>query len=282
MAGVLTANLVYQKAKTDEIDRIRKLNVCGSSLSDIDVLRQFKNIEVLSLSVNDIAEIGAIGDLPNLTELFLRRNKIRDLNEIRHLSRLRNLQVANLSDNPVASQPGYRRFVIGAIPSLRVLDDVPVSASERQSSAQGQPNVGEGGGTPIGMQKPRGYSGFRGQGGAQQVPDHEDDDEDPEPQRGPPYGAMRGRTAPMSRPPFPSGSSCPPAAFVRVPHHYDPYTRPAGRPTPAQRSSGYSQRSTEAGPLEANVVEAIKLLCSKLSPASCQEIQEYLAGLESD
>lgn len=112
MAGVLTINLVYQRAKTDEVDRIKVLNVCGSSLQDIDVLRQLRNLEILSLSVNDIEDIQPLKDLSNLRELYLRQNSISDVQQILHLRGLKRLKTLNLTQNPICRDPNYRRFVI--------------------------------------------------------------------------------------------------------------------------------------------------------------------------
>lgn len=134
MAGVLTRNLVLQKAKVDDIRRVQKLNICAAQLQDIGVLRSASSVQTLSLSVNDIHELGALSSCVRLHELYLRKNQISDINQVLHLSRLRNLQVLNLSDNPVSHDPNYRYFVIAAIPSLVRLDDVNISDEERAAA----------------------------------------------------------------------------------------------------------------------------------------------------
>jgi len=58
------------------------------------------NLEVLSLSVNKIATLKEIGNCPKLKELYLRKNSISNLSEIRHLVPLNNLKVLWFSDNP--------------------------------------------------------------------------------------------------------------------------------------------------------------------------------------
>lgn len=44
MAGVLTDNLVMQRARIDDIRRVKILNVCGAQLQDIGVLRFAVNL----------------------------------------------------------------------------------------------------------------------------------------------------------------------------------------------------------------------------------------------
>lgn len=241
MAGVLTLNLVYQKAKCDEVDRIRKLNVCSSSLQDIGVLRHLKNLELLSLSVNDIDEIGALSGCSSLTELYLRRNKVQDINQVLHLSRLPHLQVLNLSDNPICRDSNYRSFVVAAIPSLRVLDDVRVTPEERQNATQIFPQL----------------AFFAPPSSA--------------------YAMPRGGAAPAATPPKPSSSCCHasrPASSHQDPHAFSP---PASSAYTVR--SGTAASTASAGPREAGVVQAIKVLCAELSPSGLREIHRFLDSM---
>lgn len=302
MAGVLTLNLVYQKARTDEVDRIRKLNVCGSSLQDIGVLRHVKNLEVLSLSVNEIEELGALSDLPLLTELYLRRNHVRELNQVLHLSRLRNLRLLNLSDNPICRDPNYRRFVIAAIPSLQNLDDKDIHGEERRAAQHVFPDLCHF------VPPSSAYSEFEGGSYAA-----------PQPRAVSPQQQRR-----TSAPPTHSGreSSC--DGHHHGHHHEDPYSRPpsrgAGRPPsgppryppppPAASTSGRRSdaapstammgeedgrqggryrsgvpssavSSSSLGPSEAGVVQAVKVLCAELSPSGLREVQRFLQSMQS-
>ena len=73
-------------------------------------------LEVLSLSVNKINTLKDVAHCPNLTELYLRRNEISNLSELKYLKDLGNLRVLWLGENPVASVPGYRLTVIKTLP----------------------------------------------------------------------------------------------------------------------------------------------------------------------
>ena len=83
MGKQLTAELVIARSKTDNLYLIKNLNLWGNDLEDIRLLRQMPNVEVLSLSVNKIASLKEFSNCPKLQELYLRKNNITDLTEIR-------------------------------------------------------------------------------------------------------------------------------------------------------------------------------------------------------
>jgi Leucine-rich repeat (LRR) protein len=70
-------------------------------LEDISILSEMPLLEVASLSGNMIKALGSFAQLQNLQELYLRKNSIADLTEIKHLSQAPHLRVLWLSGNPV-------------------------------------------------------------------------------------------------------------------------------------------------------------------------------------
>lgn len=64
----------------------------------------------------------------NLKEVYIRRNNISDLTEVAFLANLQALRVLWMSENPVSSMPGYRDYVIKALPKLVRLDNEGESA----------------------------------------------------------------------------------------------------------------------------------------------------------
>lgn len=309
MAGVLTINLVYQRAKTDEVDRIKVLNVCGSSLQDIDVLRQLRNLEILSLSVNDIEDIQPLKDLSNLRELYLRQNSISDVQQILHLRGLKRLKTLNLTQNPICRDPNYRRFVISSLPSLAELDDAVVTPEERRAAGQtfseapysvneysgldSDNDVYENSG-PVGdenMPRSRGHGGQKVQETSHRRVYTSEGGK-------PSQGTSSGRPLPRD-----TGSSIPPS------YHQDPGTRsqqpayqsqlrrsssdpPRYIPKAAGRGRGVGGGGSssgipptgsphETGPSEAGVVQAIKVLCSELSPTGVRDVLRFVQSLDS-
>ena len=102
MGKPLTAELVINKTKTESLHLVKNLNLWGNDIDDLKVLKQMPSLEVLSLSVNKIATLKDFSCCARLQELYLRKNNITDISEIRFLANLPNLRVLWLWDNPCA------------------------------------------------------------------------------------------------------------------------------------------------------------------------------------
>ena len=74
-----------------------------------------------------------------LRELHLRQNKVKDLAEIKYLTRLPKLTVLSLIENPITQIPGYRQAVIRMIPNLQVLDNVQVGCTSYEPEPEDIP-----------------------------------------------------------------------------------------------------------------------------------------------
>lgn len=107
----LTEQYVKAKTRLDRLDDIKNLNLWGQDLSDVSLLQQMPNLEVLSLSVNSIDSLKEFRHCSRLQELYLRKNTVKDLQEVRYLQGLRDLKVLWLCDNPCADHPTYRLLV---------------------------------------------------------------------------------------------------------------------------------------------------------------------------
>ncbi|TNJ28103.1 Leucine rich repeat protein [Giardia muris] len=132
----LTRSYVLAKTKKSDLRDVKNLNIWGSDLQDVSILREMPNVEVLSLSVNAISSLADFAQCHSLTELYLRKNKISDLREVVYLRGLRNLSVLWLCDNPIASDPQYRSYLIRALPQLKRLDDADITPAELQEASR--------------------------------------------------------------------------------------------------------------------------------------------------
>lgn len=65
----------------------------GQGIDDVSILRRLQNVEVLSLSINHISSLRPFGHCKALRELYLRKNEVALIEELRFLARLPNLQV---------------------------------------------------------------------------------------------------------------------------------------------------------------------------------------------
>lgn len=130
----LTEEMVIARSKQSDLSVIKKLNCWGAELGDVSLLRRMPNVEVLALSINKIRTLGDFAGCRRLRELYVRKNEIRDLNEIRHLRRLPDLTSLWLDENPCTQHPEYRMTVLRNLPNLEKLDNVPVLPEEVQEA----------------------------------------------------------------------------------------------------------------------------------------------------
>jgi len=134
MSKKLSRELIAQKVKSDRIESIRNLNLWGSNIEDISILEEMPSLEVVSLSVNKIRTLKPFANLQNLRELYLRKNLITNLNEIKYLTDCQNLTVLWLSENPICDNQNYRAVVICILPQLQKLDDIAITEQEREKA----------------------------------------------------------------------------------------------------------------------------------------------------
>ncbi|XP_005999160.1 cilia and flagella associated protein 410 isoform X2 [Latimeria chalumnae] len=106
----LTKKVVLARAKASDLDSIKKLNCC----------------------VNNISSLEDFSHCQNLTELYLRKNSIRKLEELHHLKPLPRLRVLWLAENPCCGQDPqkYRMTVLRNLPHLQKLDNQAVTEDE--------------------------------------------------------------------------------------------------------------------------------------------------------
>ena len=57
MQNPLTKELVIEKCKKSNFNEIKNINLWGTNLDDISIIRQLVNLEVVSLSVNQISTL---------------------------------------------------------------------------------------------------------------------------------------------------------------------------------------------------------------------------------
>ncbi|XP_062573207.1 cilia- and flagella-associated protein 410-like [Saccostrea cucullata] len=132
----LTEGLVLARTRAVDLDGVKKLNFWGSEISDISVVRSMPNLEVCSVSVNSITTLADFARCKQLTELYIRKNKIENLAEIYYLKNLPRLRNLWLADNPCADRKNYRQTVLRTLPSLQKLDNVVVTEEERKEAEE--------------------------------------------------------------------------------------------------------------------------------------------------
>ena len=156
MGKQLTAEMILMRCKTDKLHTIKNLNLWGNELEDISILEQMPNVEILSLSLNKISSLTFFRNCQKLTELYLRKNNINDLGELRYLQHLSALKVLWLWDNPCSEHQLYRPYIIKNLPNLQKLDNTAITPEERDAAFKMDITEDQiyATGTPIPMDKP--------------------------------------------------------------------------------------------------------------------------------
>lgn len=62
----LTADLIVEKCKKNNFKEIKNINLWGSNIDDIQIIRQLTNLEVVSLSVNKISTLADFAGCPRI------------------------------------------------------------------------------------------------------------------------------------------------------------------------------------------------------------------------
>lgn len=119
-------------------NEIRRLNaekpeMCLYRVLEDVMWKSPANLTWIDLSYNYLVTIDEeILKFPNLQNLYLQYNYIKDLGEVRKLQKLKNLKSVNLFGNPIEQVPGYRLWILGALyednDTLKKLDQVVVTA----------------------------------------------------------------------------------------------------------------------------------------------------------
>ena len=134
MLKKLTIDFIATRVKSDRIENIKSINFWGNDLEDISILKQMPNLEVISLSVNKIRTLRDFGGLKKLRELYLRKNLISDIDEIKHLATCPNLLILWINENPIVECKNYRLLIISFLPQLTKLDDNLITPEEKKQA----------------------------------------------------------------------------------------------------------------------------------------------------
>ncbi|RNF04690.1 Protein C21orf2 [Trypanosoma conorhini] len=131
---VLREQTVLERTKAESLLEVRNLNLWGEGLTDVSVVEKIPGIEVLALAANQLTTLRPFSTCTSLRELYLRKNYIKSLAEVKYIKGLPKLHTLWLMDNPCAKSPNYRSFVIRCCPHLKQLDDIEVTEREREEA----------------------------------------------------------------------------------------------------------------------------------------------------
>ena len=131
MNNILTLNDILNKSKFKNIIEIKNINFWGLNLENIDIISELPNLESAAFSINKINSLKSFINCKNLKELFIRKNNISSLIDIKYLIPLKKLKILWLTDNPITNIKDYRKKIIYLLPQLEKLDEIDITNEEK-------------------------------------------------------------------------------------------------------------------------------------------------------
>jgi len=127
-------NILRARSRGQNVTNVRNINLSNLNLCDMTIVSQMPYIEIFMLNRNEISSLKYFSGCLYLREMHLRDNRIDNVEEFKHLKDLHDLSVLSVEGNPFTKQHvfTYRRLILRILPRLTKIDDVEVSAEERQ------------------------------------------------------------------------------------------------------------------------------------------------------
>ena len=75
----LSEEMIMARTRVSDMAHVKKLNCWGADLTDVSVLRKLRNVEVLSLSVNNITTLADVQDCKNLQVKIVHSRVFQDI-----------------------------------------------------------------------------------------------------------------------------------------------------------------------------------------------------------
>ena len=109
-------------------DNSKRISFNSRKLKNMPIVKNYKQIEILSLNDNDISSLSFCQYLLNLKELYMKNNNISDLREIDYLSLCKNLHTIYLKGNPIQLNDIqlYMKRIKKVVPSIKIIDGVKI------------------------------------------------------------------------------------------------------------------------------------------------------------
>ncbi|XP_055643623.1 protein tilB isoform X2 [Toxorhynchites rutilus septentrionalis] len=105
-------------------------------ISKIENLQKLKKLQYLNLAINNIERIENLEPLESLHKLDLTLNFIGELSSVESLRNNHSLRELFLTGNPCTDYPGYRDYVMCALPQLDSLDGQEITITDRLKASR--------------------------------------------------------------------------------------------------------------------------------------------------
>ena len=135
----ILSNLKYLNVSHNQITNIlpiknkvlKQLNLSFNCINSLEHLNNnLYNLKMINLANNQLSKLDGLHKLLNINEIYLANNVITQINEIYHLQYLSQLDVLDLTGNPIQNLADYRLRIIYLLPNLISLDHCIITKEE--------------------------------------------------------------------------------------------------------------------------------------------------------
>lgn len=116
--------------------QLRILLLQNNQILKIENLHKLKRLVYLNLALNNITVIENLSGCESLAKLDLTVNFIENVRDVRTLRSNIFLKELYLVGNPCSSRPGFRDYVVGCLPQLKILDSFEIMKSDQIVATQ--------------------------------------------------------------------------------------------------------------------------------------------------
>ena len=124
---------------TDDYVNLESLSLINVGLTTLKGFPKLPKLKKLELSDNRISNgLGALKDCPQLSQLNLSNNKIKDLEAIEPLKSFDVLTHLDLFNNDICNMEDYRTKVFKLLPNLKYLDDADADDNDEAEDEESE------------------------------------------------------------------------------------------------------------------------------------------------
>ena len=131
----LHSNQIESITHLEHHAELRVLNLAGNQLKSVHNVRGLRALTELNARKNQITTVDELGELPNLQTVFLSENRIETFEDAQSLFSSKSIVDLALEENPICNLDTFRLRSIESIATLRFLNLVKVTDTERAEVA---------------------------------------------------------------------------------------------------------------------------------------------------
>jgi len=132
----LSFNEIEKIEGLDTLVKLTDLSLFSNKISELEGLEKLTNLHVLSIGAWRLGLVVAAPSAFPTAPPPLGNNQLSKLDKVMYLRQFRNLQLVNLSGNPICREANYHSYLLSHIRNLTYLDYRRVKADEVQAAME--------------------------------------------------------------------------------------------------------------------------------------------------